>query len=174
MSLGAKVFSLVDRDAVTFFKETLLRKEDMDVFFVGSSHGYLFLPPELEGGHFVTFVAHLTHSSQDDKSSYDTIDECAIINPKPKNRQNENPNERFQGQLGDYIYARLEMLLGLGNIQFTAVTRRREVWVAPQVDQWCSGLRCFAVIRQSFERIVSSSCAGRKFDPDTFWAPMSG
>ena len=46
--------------------------------------------------------------------------------------------------------------------------------MAPQVDEWCLGLRCFAVIRQFFERIVASTCAGRRFDPNAFWAPMSG
>lgn len=175
MPLSPEVFSVADEDAMGFFKKKLSRKEDMDVFFAGiRSHEYLFLPSELEGGHFVTFVAHLTRSSPDDEGYYDTIDECAIINPKPKDRQNENLSEKFQGQLVDHIYARMEMLLGLGNIQFTAETRRRDVWVAPQADGWCSGLRCFAAIRQFFERIVSSTCAGRRFDPNTFWAPMSG
>ena len=46
--------------------------------------------------------------------------------------------------------------------------------MAPQVDEWCLGLRCFAVIRQFFERVVSSTCAGRRFNPEAFWAPMSG
>lgn len=175
MPLGPQVFSVADEDAVKFFKEKLSRKEDMDVFFGGiRSHEYLFLPSEFEGGHFVTFVAHLTRSCQNDEGPYDTVDECAIINPMPKDRQNENLSDEFQGQLDDHVYARLAILLGLGNIQFTAETRRREVWVAPQVEEWCSGLRCFAAVRQFFERIVSSACAGRRYDPDAFWAPMSG
>ena len=58
----------------------------------------------------------MTRSNQNDKDPFETIDECAVINPKPRDRQNENLSEEFQGQLSDHVYARLEILLGLGNI----------------------------------------------------------
>ncbi|KAH9889588.1 hypothetical protein F4778DRAFT_381318 [Xylariomycetidae sp. FL2044] len=156
---------------------------------------YCLWPIEAEDSKWVTAIMHLTEGTIDDPDFEEDPEDPGRVPPRVAAGYNNvvehwsvvdperSPEARARVAR---VRDRIERIFDLRGIYFRADSYRQSgsddddpderlplPWVPPQTDGWSSGLRCFVLIRQMFQRITDFFCKDVGYD-ETFWDATSG
>ncbi|KAI0869027.1 hypothetical protein GGS24DRAFT_512579 [Hypoxylon argillaceum] len=155
---------------------------------------YVFWPIEAERGYFVTAIFHMENGLVDDP------DFDADGDPDAEIPQVQNPHFSVVGgwsvidpQRGEAaqnrvarVIDRIQRIFEAEGITFDPesyqehTTARGDQWALPWVpppsedDDWSSGIRSFALVRELVQRVLDLYCSDRTFEDNFFRVPTNG
>ncbi|KAI0967245.1 hypothetical protein F4678DRAFT_475449 [Xylaria arbuscula] len=155
---------------------------------------YVFWPIEAERGHFVTAIFHMENGLMDDPD-YDSDGDPGAAIPQVRNPQFNIVGawSVVDGQRGAVELERLarvreriqsiftnEGFLFIDGSFMQHQGDNGEQWNEPWVprpspgDDWSSGIRSFALVRQLIQRVLDTYCLQGAYDDDFFHRPTCG
>ena len=155
---------------------------------------YVFWPIETEKGYFVTAIFHMEKGLMDDPDfnldyeisddppqvlnpNYTIVGGWSVVDPQ---RGVEGPNRR------ERVKDRIERIFAAEGIVFGPdsfmqhVGNNGERWSQPWVpppnpdEDWSSGIRSFALVRQLIQRVLDTYCSQGRYEDDFFRKPTCG
>ncbi|KAI1176766.1 hypothetical protein F4777DRAFT_240883 [Nemania sp. FL0916] len=146
-------------------------KDDNDFFRRMRRAEYLLWDIEVEKGHWVAVVAHLTKSDAaadddaHDDDDYDTIDQWCIVSAR------HSPAE---DRIIERVRRRLPAVLRKGRVTFVAGAEiDPAIWTPMDETTWASGLFVYNVIKTLMHRVTEFYCRKTPFQ-QSFWDPLPG
>ncbi|KAH8163394.1 hypothetical protein CIB48_g4850 [Xylaria polymorpha] len=155
---------------------------------------YVFWPIEVEGGYFVTAIFHMRKGMMDDPTfdahgdpnvdipqvphpHFNYVEAWSVVDPQR--------GEASQARV-TRVKDRIERTFEVEGITFGHLAYQEQYfperewrampWVPPPSDgdDWSSGIRSFALVRQLIQRVVDSYCNQVGYEPNFFIEPTSG